>query len=826
MKKLNKGFTLFEVLIVLVLLTGFVFIFLQMDLTIDQKQNKRKVGNQLNQIIEAIDKRVSIEGKEISKWSNNVWEGEEVKNFLRGELVGNKNTTCGKVDGWNPTLDLKGIDPNSEEGLELTYLLEQAQSTKLLPCSFWAIYPNKIVPKIEILDDGVGNISNFVLSFKFDSLEDWEKEFKDFNQSFIFGRDQKITTLLTSKEYFYANNSKNKLSLKQCIDLKEDCNFIVDIKIGSNKNDDKKFKIDSSNSFETNLGFAKSIKENEKIECNIWTLNKNVNPAVWESELTACGVTGGSSGFKEVALLGENIDSESVIIKGNCNSYSEDFSSIKAECGMYKDSIVQLNVINGQATRIIAKELYAENLYTSNLSVKNDSSISLLTRSYGKDQKDEVINSNSYTPINPLDMNGLNSMYRDTMADYSYKTKDLKANNLTVTNDIQLKESIKTEDLTLTNKAHIKNNTTADTMIGQYETFSSVINNEYNVNPATINNQLKATNYAEINSISKNKRSVFAGDLSANNVSASNIFQTEQLNFRNSFNGDNNILNFSKSISFDGVGNKYIYPSGYLEGWGQKGFSSNSGIAAKKIKVNGNLILDTDSDLLNFNINTSADYVYNHLGMRKGLSVTRLFPDPRSYSTLNEYGRVFVSAYYPLGNDTTGLKVGSGFFFGRNPANLTDVNDRKIITNLGSEIYNYKPGDEITSLTNGYKFIARNLSVKTKYAANFYDGAIYHKSMPKKMDGSLAPIEFITTPFGFYWETADNISLRHQNSNVLYYLNQISYIYGLYLKLNEKNVISGAKGDRGEQGETGATGERGENGKEGIPGIVGMRGGL
>jgi type II secretory pathway pseudopilin PulG len=826
MKKLSKGFTLIEVLIFLIMLTGFIFIFLQIDISVEDKQNKRKVGNQLNQIVTAIDKRVSIEGKKLSNWNSTEWDGADVKKFFREELVGADNQTCGQPNGWKPNLDLKGIDVNSEEGKELNYLLDQAKITKLLPCSFWAIYPNKIVPNIKISNDGNGNVSDFMLSFKFADNADWKLNFKNFNQSFVFGKDKKSTTLLTSKEYYYANNAKNKISLKQCVDLKEECNFIIAIKIGSDSKDDKKFKIDSSNNFETNLGFAKSIKENDQIDCNIWTLNKAVVPAVWESKLTACGVTGGSSGFKEIALLGNDIDAESIIVKGKCKDYSQDLSSIDAECGMYNDSIVQLSVINGQATRIIAQSLYSESVYTSNLAVKNDSKVTALTRSYGKNKKDEIAATNTYTPVDPFDMNRLDSDYRDTMAESSYKTKNLVSKNLTVSNEIKLNDSIKTDDLTLTDRAHIKKTTNANSVIGQYESASKFLDNGSSINPATINNQLKINNYAEIDSIDSLRRSVIAGDVKATNIIASNILQTEQLNFRNSFDSKSNIVNFSKSASFDGLGNKYIYPSGFIEGWGQKGYLSNSGIAAKKIKVNGNLILNTNTDVLPFGVYTSANYISNHLGLRKGLSVTHLFPDPRSFFTMNEYGRVLVSAYYTLGNNTTGLKVGTGFFFGRNIANLIDVGDKPIITNLASAIYGYKPGDNITALTYGYKFIARNLHVKTKHGANFYDGAIFHKSMPKDFGGNPVNILYMTSPLGFYWETADNVKLRHQDSNVLYYLNQISYIYGLYVKLNEKGIISGEKGERGEQGETGAQGIRGVNGSEGIPGIVGLRGGV
>ncbi len=66
-------------------------------------------------------------------------------------------------------------------------------------------------------------------------------------------------------------------------------------------------------------------------------------------------------------------------------------------------------------------------------------------------------------------------------------------------------------------------------------------------------------------------------------------------------------------------------------------------------------------------------------------------------------------------------------------------------------------------------------------------------------------------------ETADDIRLRHLDSSIIYYLNKISYIYGLYKQLNKKNTISGEKGDRGDRGETGI---------QGIPGLVGDRGGL
>ncbi len=820
-----KGLTLIEVLIILTLFLGFILIFLQMDISLEEKQNTRKVGLQINQIITAFDKRLTIEGKEFSKWNNTEWSGEsEFKNFLKKELIGKDNTTCGSSDGWNPALNFNGLDANSAEGKEIQDLVEEAKRSKLIPCNLWNTLPYGINANAKLNNSADGNISYLNIKFNFNNLNDYKKGFKSFNESFIYAKKQKNTNLITKREFFYSNGT-NKIKLSECLNLKESCIFEIKIMIGSETTDDKKFKIDSSNNFETNLGFAKSIKENDELTCNIWTYDESSN--TWSSKQTACGVTGGVSGFKEVALLGENIDAEKIVLKGNCKDYDINFNALESECGIInKNTIVQLNNENINSKKLITENIYAKEVYTQFLNAKNDSDISNELKVYGKKIKEEEPALKTHTAANPYDIQGLDKDYRRESAEASFITGELESPSLTVGNEIIINE-LNTKNLTIKDKTLAKNSN-SEKLISLYETQSQFIDNRYANSNTFINNQTRVSNFSMIDSVNSKNKSVIAGDINANNIISTGDFETEQLNFRQLFDSSNNLVNLSKSMSFDNLGNAYLYPNGYISGWGALGYLSNSGISAKNFKINGNMVVNSSNDLLPFQLYTAANYVENHSSYRNGFTLFNNYPEARAMFTMNEYGRVLVSAYTDTGSKG-GIRIGGnnqGFFWGRSLNNLTNFNDKPIYTNLSSSIYGYNPGDNITSMNNGYKLIVNNFDLYINNPLNLYSGAYFHKSMPKRFDNSALPINFITMPLGSYWETADDIRLRYLHTTIVYYLNKISYIHGLYKQLNQKSTITGEKGDRGERGETGIAGDRGETGNEGIPGLVGDRGGL
>lgn len=821
-KKL-KGFTLIEVMLMLGLLFGFTLVFLQMDINLENTQNTKKVGLQLNQIITAYDKRITIDGKEYSKWQTKSWlTPEDFKKFLKLELIGKDNKTCGSSNGWNPTLNLNGLDPTSKEGNEIVYFQKKASKSKLVPCTLWNIYPSEIIPSAVLSEDSNNNVKDILFKFKFSDNVKWKQGFHNFNAAFTYAEKQKSITLLTSKVFYYTDGS-NEIKYSQCVKIKNACVFNIRVSTGSESNDDKKFKIDSSNNFETNLGFAKSIKNNDQLNCNIWTYNELTSE--WNKEETACGITGGKDGYREVALLGENLDAEKVILKGLCKDYGINFVSNDTECGMMNiGSVVQLNNEELNTTKLVVDKLNADEVYTENLNVKKDSIVNNNLKVLGKKVDNEIPAALIYSPTTPYDIQGFESTYRDSKAGTSFKTNELETVDLKVSNEMHL-NNLNTEDYSVSDRA-TTNETQANLLISLYETKTSNIDNKNG--QALVNEQLKVNNYSSINKVVSD-RTVIAGDIKASNIKASGIFQTEQLNFRKNFNGEDSILNLSKSANFDGLKDAYIYPKGYISGWGAEGYRANSGIQAKTLNIKGDMIVDSQSDALAFGTTSTADYITNHSSFRNGLTLYHQFPDTRSMFTMNEYGRVKLSPYYDPGTKN-GLKIGGkngkGFYWGMTLKNLSDYNDKPMLTNLSSSIYGYEPGDDITIKNGGYKMIVNDLTIKTLYAMNLYSGAYFHKSLPKLFNGSLAPINYITLPVGHFWETADNIALRHLNSNVSYYLNRILSINSLYLNLNDKGSVSGTRGDRGDRGETGVEGKRGPNGKNGIAGAVGNRGGL
>lgn len=326
--------------------------------------------------------------------------------------------------------------------------------------------------------------------------------------------------------------------------------------------------------------------------------------------------------------------------------------------------------------------------------------------------------------------------------------------------------------------------------------------------------------------VTASNQAVIAGDATANNVLVSKKFETEQLKFNNSYKSIRG-LNFSKSISFDGLGDKYMYPKGYISGWGALGYKSNAGIYAKKFKFDGNLNVNTTTGSANLKVvNDYWGWMDGYTGYRNGVTLAHdAFPDTRGMFYMNDAGKVMSTGFYETGPNT-GVRIGTGFFWGKSIKNLTEFNDKPIITNLSSSIYNYSAGDDITKINDGFKMITNNLTVNVKNGANFYSGAYYHKGMPKIM-GTQTPvtIQYLTSPVGYYWQTSDGIYLTNLNTVINEAYNRMTFIYGQYVILNKKGAIGGSKGDRGQQGQTGIDGIRGETGSQGISGPVGLRGG-
>jgi hypothetical protein len=871
-----KGLTLIEVMILMSLILGFVLIFLNMDIATNEKQNSRKVGTQLNMIVSAVDKRISIEGKSFDYWKNGTsWTGAEFRNFLKQELIGANNPTCGDpAKGWKPSSNIDGLNPASAEGQNVNLMHDNALTGKLVPCSLWTVFPNDIVPSAKITPDAKNNLASVLLSFTFANSSDWSKGFARFNESYQFAKEQKNTTLLTTKSFYYADTAQNPIDMKQCIDLKEKCSLNLKITVGSSSTDDKKFKVDSSNSFETNLGFAKSVQANQQIDCKIWTMDTSTNPPTWNTRITACGVTGGSNGDKEVGLIGDNIDAQNIKITGKCIDYQKDFPSIgadfNADCGLIDTgTVVELNTTRLQATKVIADNLNVKNESKINeLSVNSSPNTTQSTNSgefysYGQSLNGSTPPKALLTKTEENDIGNtklFDSTYRYSPADVSFQTEELKSKNVNSERETIVSNNFATNNLSLINKLLLLKTSFANSFIGNSNSSFALLNpqslNKTTINqltiadPGNLKNSSPSNAYASVhnfNTIKSTSSGVILGDTSARDIKISGTAASEQLNFRTSYKSERaagsaapDLLKVSKSLNFDNLPNKYIYPKGYMSGWGSENYLSNSGIYAKKFKLNNDLTVkstaeDTKARIYDENWGFAQDYT----GFRSGIELTHdEFPDTRAMFYMNDMGKVFSSGYYNTGS-LTGIRIGggfngsgngSGFFWGSDPKMLTnEFGDRPIIANLPSSIYGYNAGDDITALNGGYKMIVSNLTIHTNMVSNLYSGANYHGGLPKILSGNTitgvdVPINYITSQQGEYWETSDGIYLRNLNSSISYYLDRISYIYGQYVNLNKQGTIKGSKGDRGSRGQTGIDGIKGATGSQGIPGAVGDRG--
>lgn len=891
-KRKIKGFTLLEAMIYIIAFAIITIFLLNYDKRIDDEQNNRKIARQINDITSAIDKRLSIEGKNISNWKNGTqWTTDlQFRQFLRQELVGINNDTCGTPQSWNPVVALNGLSATSEEGKKLKELEKEAKETKLVPCSMWAVYPYDVHPTAKILSDANNEITAINLTFKFNNEADFNKNFRLFSLAFKVAKDQDSNEVLISKNFFYSNfATQSKINIGQCLTLKQNCVLNLNMTLGAEDSKADKFKVDSSNNFKTNLGFANgknfdsSSDTNNILTCNIW---EEVSPGKYAQNAVECGVTGGNKGYKQVNLIGANLDTELVQIKGECTIYPVNTTQngSTTECGIFKNgNIVQITTNQEKSKNLIANIVYSNNLNTNNLSVKNNATVTqdYIAQGDSATQETQGIAYQSQGNAN-YNMKMLDSQYLKTIAGAGIKTKNLAVNLLSASSEIRLSKSLTASGSTLKSSLALMNGNTAvgstttathemeigSTVQGQYNRQGSLTAGQLNLynntlpNNAgllannsgitTVNNNVIVKDSANINNVKstvntnipaslynpiakpKMSTTLIAGNIDAtnSNITMKNggVIQTEQLRFANSFNANNNVLTIGKSINFDGLPSYYSTSNNAISGWGSGFYQSNAGIAAKNININGSLVINTTSPTIVPSFSAPIEgYVTSFIGsFTDGLTVLQDTADRKGYAwfTINKYGRLYDAAYYDVGA-TSGFKVGNNgqFFFGYGGPQGQQTLDLPVKVNLTSLVYGYTAEDTIPYSLFGYtRTNINNLTLNLKDSLYLGDGAYIFSNggLPKRMSDGSS-----------FVPTQESLPVGYYWETTEPILLRELHSSTTY-SLNRSNIIYGffveinkkptIIGQVGDRGSIGATGPSGDKGESGSQGIPGLVG--
>lgn len=891
-KRKNKGFTLLEAMIYIIVFALITIFLLNYDKRIDDEQNNRKIARQINDITSAIDKRISIEGKDVSNWKNGTqWTTDlQFRQFLRQELVGINNDTCGTPQGWNPVVALNGLEPTSDEGKKLKELETEAKETKLVPCSMWAVYPYDVHPTAKILSDTNNEITAINLNFKFNNEADFNKNFRLFSLAFKVAKDQDSNEVLISKNFFYSNfATQSKINVSQCLALKQNCVLNLNMTLGTEDSKADKFKVDSSNNFKTNLGFANgknfdsSSDTNNILKCNIW---EEISPGKYAPNSVECGVTGGNNGYKQVNLIGANLDTELVQIKGECNIYPTDTTQagITTECGMFKNgNIVQITTNQEKSKNLTANIIYTNIFNTNNLSVKNDATVTQDYTAKGDNatQETQGIAYPSQGTAN-YNMKMLDSQYLKTIAGSGIQTKNLVVNILGASSEVKLSNSLIASGstlksiLTLMNGNTAVGNTTAathemeigSTVAGQYNRQGSLTAGQLNLyndtlpNNAgllannsgitTVNNNIIVKDSASINDVKSTvntsipaslynpiTKPEMSSTLIAGNVDATNsnitmksggVIQTEQLRFANSFKASNNVLTIGKSINFDGLPSYYSTSNNAMSGWGSGYYQSNAGIAARNININGALLINTSSVTTVPAFSAAVDgYVNSFVGSyTDGVTVLQDTADRKGYPwfTINKYGRLFDTPYYDVG-PTSGFKVGSNgqFFFGYGGPQGQQTLDLPVKVNLTSLVYGYTAEQIIPYSLFGYtRTNINNLTLNLKDSLYLGDGAYIFSNggLPKRMSNGQS---FVPTQASLpvgYYWETTEPILLRDVHSTTTYYLNRSNL--IYNFFVEINKKPTIIGQVGDRGSIGPSGPPGDKGESGSQGIPGLVG--
>lgn len=891
-KRKIKGFTLLEAMVYIIIFALITIFLLNYDKRIDDEQNNRKIARQINDITSAIDKRISIEGKSLSNWKNATqWTTDlQFRQFLRQELVGINNDTCGSPQGWNPVVALNGLSATSEEGKKLKELETEAKETKLVPCSMWAVYPYDVHPTAKILSDTNNEITAINLTFKFNNEADFNKNFRLFSLAFKVAKDQDSNEVLISKNFFYSNfATQSKINIGQCLTLKQNCVLNLNMTLGAEDSKADKFKVDSSNNFKTNLGFANgknfdsSSDTNNILTCNIW---EEISPGQYAPNAVECGVTGGNQGYKQVNLIGANLDTELVQIKGECTIYPIDTTKngTTTECGIFKNgNIVQITANQEKSKNLIANIVYTNTFNTNNLAVKNDATVTQDYTANGNnatEQTEGIAYQTSET--SNYNMKSLDSQYLKTIAGIAIQTTNLAVNILDTASEIRLNNSLVASGSDLKSEKALINGNTAvgsttsatvemeigSTVAGQYNRQGSLTAGQLNLSNntlpnnagllsnnsgiTTVNNNIIVKDSANIsdikstvntnipvslyNPVTKPKMSttLIAGNIDATNgnitMKGGGVIQTEQLRFANSFKANNNVLTIGKSINFDGLPSYYSITNDSVSGWGSGFYQSNAGIAAKNININGSLVINTTSVTTVPSFSAPVDgYLTSFVGSYSdGLTVLQDTADRKGYPwfTINKYGRLFDAAYYDVG-PTSGFKVGSNgqFFFGYGGPEGQQTLDLPVKVNLTSLVYGYTAEQTIPYSLFGYtRTNINNLTLNLKDALHLGDGAYIFSNggLPKRMSTGAT---FVPT------QTTSPLGYYWETTEPIA-LREVHGSATYYL--NKSNVIYGffveinkkptIIGQVGDRGSIGPSGADGDKGESGTQGIPGLVG--
>lgn len=320
----KKGVTLIEALMVASI--GAIS-FTTVQTLISSSEEDEKVfllSNQMTQIVEAFDKRLSIDRYDINKWptTRDYNTRIQVSEFFSKELIAHEAMGCGRTDGWKPFI----------EDVEDDY----RNKLKLVPCGTWSTsIPFGLEASLSIKNTG-SQLSEIFTIVKFETEEDFERSFLSLKKALSRARGNKSAQEAGIHTYKFVNltasyPNETTISTKECTDLGVDCGVYVGLETSGEGYE--YLHVDGSNSMiNSKVTFRKDMNTPKISTCISFTYD--VSTGWTKKENIDCGIgidNTYATPFVEANIYSATMDK--LYLNKDCT-----LSTGKTQpCGLYKD---------------------------------------------------------------------------------------------------------------------------------------------------------------------------------------------------------------------------------------------------------------------------------------------------------------------------------------------------------------------------------------------------------------------------------------------------------------------------------------------------------
>ena len=333
--KYNKGFTMIELLVTMAILGGISTLKIKETIAENKKVETYKLMDQAYSIVEAVDRRISIDGYEPTNWQQEEWlsETDIVENLINKELVSQYSTTC-----------LNG---------EWTPLINSERMVKIIDCGLWETRKDTGENfSANFTIDGSGFIQKFDLLMDFDATSSYFDNFLNIKYSInkLKNNIGKEITGIHSVD-MVDKTSRIVITSHECISDLPNCGILFSLnRSGGNEY----VRVDGENSMiASNLTFVDTIGQSA-LKCQkweneyrdgtgLWTLNPEVNCGV--------GIYKNTGDVMSIEAVADNGTFRNVLLNKTCIVYQTSGNSVadlgkRSPCGILEDSGVIYQVID------------------------------------------------------------------------------------------------------------------------------------------------------------------------------------------------------------------------------------------------------------------------------------------------------------------------------------------------------------------------------------------------------------------------------------------------------------------------------------------------